>query len=59
MCSLGKSVRSLVRKNRLSNRVERNQVSSPNLSLNLSSCVFIMTIVGEMATRVSFLQEEA
>jgi hypothetical protein len=40
--------------NRLSNRVERNQVSNPNPSLNLSLCSFILTIVGEMVTRVSF-----
>jgi hypothetical protein len=37
MCSLGKRVRSLVRRNWLSNQVERNQVSSPNPSLNPSS----------------------
>jgi hypothetical protein len=54
MCSLGKRVRSLVRRNRLSNKVERNQVSSPNPSLNLSSCGFIVTIVREMATMVCF-----
>jgi hypothetical protein len=40
--------------NQLSDRVERNQVSSPNPSLNLSSCGFIVTIVGETITRVSF-----
>jgi hypothetical protein len=54
MCSLGKRVRSLVRRNWLSYRVERNQVSSPNPSLSLSLCGFIVTIVGEMAIRVSF-----
>jgi hypothetical protein len=43
-----------VRRNRLRSRVKRNQVISPNLSLNLSSCRFIVTIVGEMVTRVSF-----
>jgi hypothetical protein len=37
MCSLGKRVRSRVRRNRLRSQVERNQVSSPNPSLNLSS----------------------
>jgi hypothetical protein len=47
-------LRSLVRRNRLRRRVERNQVSSPNPSLNLSSFGFIVTIVGEMVTRVSF-----
>jgi hypothetical protein len=41
-------------RNRFSNRVERNQVSSPNQCLNLSSCGFIVTIAGEMVTRVSF-----
>jgi hypothetical protein len=54
MCSLQKRVRSLMRRNWLSNRVDRNQVSSTNPSLNLSSCGFIMTIVGDMVTRVSF-----
>jgi hypothetical protein len=34
MCSLGKRVRSLVRRNWLRSRVERNQVSSPNPSLS-------------------------
>jgi hypothetical protein len=34
-CSLGKRVRRQVRRNRLRNRVERNQVSSPILSLSL------------------------
>jgi hypothetical protein len=34
-------------------QVERNQVSSPNPSLNLSSCGFIVIIVGEMVTRKS------
>jgi hypothetical protein len=41
MCSLGKRLRSLVRRNRLRSRVERNQVSSPTPSLNLSPCDFI------------------
>jgi hypothetical protein len=50
--------RSLVTRNQLRSRVERNQVSSPNPSLNLSLCGFIVTIVGEMVTRVSLLQEE-
>jgi hypothetical protein len=50
MSSLGKRVRS---------RVRRNQVSSPNPSQNLSSYNFIVIIVGEMVTRVSLLQEEA
>jgi hypothetical protein len=54
MCSLGKRVRRRVRKNRLNNRVERNKVSNPNPSLNLSSCGFIVTIVEEMVTSVSF-----
>jgi hypothetical protein len=35
-CSLGKKVRRLVRRNRLRSQVERNQVNSPNLSLNPS-----------------------
>jgi hypothetical protein len=35
-CSLGKRVRRLVRRNWWRSRVERNQVSSPNPSLNLS-----------------------
>jgi hypothetical protein len=35
-CSLRKKVRRLVRRNRLRSRVERNQVNSPNLSLNPS-----------------------
>jgi hypothetical protein len=52
--TLGKRVTNLVRRNRLSNRVERNQVRSPNLSLNLSLCDSIATIVGEMVTRASF-----
>jgi hypothetical protein len=47
-------LRGQVRRNRLRSRVERNQVSSPNPSLNLSSSGFIVTIVGEMVTRVSF-----
>jgi hypothetical protein len=34
-------------------------VSSPNPSLNLSLSSFIVTIVGGMVTRLSFLQEEA
>jgi hypothetical protein len=54
MCSLGNRVRSLVRRSRLRRQVKRNQVSSPNPSLNLRSCGFIVTIMGEMATRVSF-----
>jgi hypothetical protein len=53
-CSLVKRVRNLVRRNRWRSRVERNHVSSPNPSLNLSSCGFIVTIVGDMVTRVSF-----
>jgi hypothetical protein len=54
MCSLGKRVRSLVRRNWLSNRMERNQVSGPNPRLDLSPCGFIVTIVGDVVTRVSF-----
>jgi hypothetical protein len=46
MCSLGRRVRSLVRRSRLRRNVKRNQVSSPNPSLNLSSCGSIVTIVG-------------
>jgi hypothetical protein len=33
---MGKKVRRLVRRNRWRSRVERNQVSSPNPSLNLN-----------------------
>jgi hypothetical protein len=51
---LKEGVRSLVRRNRNKSRVRRNMVSSPNPSLNLSSYSFIVTIVGEMVTRVSF-----
>jgi hypothetical protein len=40
--------------NQLRSRLEKNQVSSPNPSLNLSSCGFIVTIVGELVTRMSF-----
>jgi hypothetical protein len=47
-------LRSLVRRSRLRSRVGRNHVSSPNPSLNLSLLSFIVTIVGEMVTRVSF-----
>jgi hypothetical protein len=54
MCSLGKRVRSLVTRNQLRSRVERNQVSSPVPSLNLRSCGFIVTIVGKMVTRANF-----
>jgi hypothetical protein len=54
MCSLGKRVRSIVRTNWLGSRVKRNQVSSPIPSLNLSLCGFIVTIVGDMVTRVNF-----
>jgi hypothetical protein len=35
-CSLGRKVRRLVRRNRWRSQVERNQVSYPNPSLNLS-----------------------
>jgi hypothetical protein len=51
MCSLGKRVRIQVRRNWLRNNVERNQVSSPNPSLNPSSCGFIVTIVQEWANK--------
>jgi hypothetical protein len=44
-CYLGKKVRRLVRRNRWRSRVERNQVSSPNPSLNLNLCGSIMAIV--------------
>jgi hypothetical protein len=47
-------LRGQLRRNRFRSQVERNQVSSPNPSLNLSSCGFIVTILGEMVTRVSF-----
>jgi hypothetical protein len=49
MSSLGRREKKRVRRNQ-----KRNQVSSPNPSLNLNSCDFIVTIVGEMVTRVSF-----
>jgi hypothetical protein len=39
---------------RVRSRVGRNQVSSPIPSLSLSPYAFIVTIVGEMVTRVSF-----
>jgi hypothetical protein len=54
MCSLGNRVKSLVRRNRLRSQVEKNQVSSPIPTLNRSPCSFIVTIMGEMVTRVSF-----
>jgi hypothetical protein len=37
----------------------RYQVSNPNPSQNLSSYSFIVTIVGEMVTRVSFASRES
>jgi hypothetical protein len=40
---------------RMRSRVERNEVSSPIPSLSLSPYTFIISIVGEMVTRVSFV----
>jgi hypothetical protein len=49
-----RKLRSLVRRNRLRSRVERNQVSSPIPSPSLRSRSSIVIIVGEMVTIVSF-----